>query len=548
MKLRYKISLVVVAFLIVASLYLVQSYALWLTTYEGQENILSVGCFDVALEELSKPISLNNTYPMSDQKGLTQTPYKFTIKNTCNTSADYVITLNTLKTATIDKSKIKFAFTTGTNVPTSGVNLGTYASVASNINTDLAYLQTANVLGNTLNESIILQKGTLKNENDTATFNLYLWVDQTAGNEVQGKKFVASVNVLANATTVEPTAVEKIAALASKADKTSTDVYTVPDKTSDSCTYTLAYDGTSDNNLRYVGANPCNYVEIDNEIWRIIGFMNNIDDGTGEKESRVKLIRNESIGNYSWDTSEPAVNKGWGVNEWSQADLMKLLNPGYESESVGGSLYYNNSSGNCYSNNDNDTKACDFTTTGLKTNLKNLVGNTLWNTGTNGTNSYPSAGNGLASHFYSYERSSNNGKICTSGSYCNDTVTRTTTWNGKIGLMYPSDYGYATSGGTSMNRASCLANELNNWDSNSYSDCKNNDWLHNSSKFQWTISPYADSSPNAYYVFDFYNDGDVSFDSANSAGVVRPSVYLVSSTKILSGEGTLENPYVLSGN
>ena len=49
MKLRYKISLVVVAFLIIASLFLVQSYALWLTTYEGQENILSVGCFDVAL-------------------------------------------------------------------------------------------------------------------------------------------------------------------------------------------------------------------------------------------------------------------------------------------------------------------------------------------------------------------------------------------------------------------------------------------------------------------------------------------------------------------
>ena len=86
MKLRYKISLVVVAFLIIASLFLVQSYALWLTTYEGQENILSVGCFDVALEELSKPISLNNTYPMSDQKGLTQTPYKFTIKNSSEIS------------------------------------------------------------------------------------------------------------------------------------------------------------------------------------------------------------------------------------------------------------------------------------------------------------------------------------------------------------------------------------------------------------------------------------------------------------------------------
>ena len=78
---------------------------------------------------------------------------------------------------------------------------------------------------------------------------------------------------------------------------------------------------------------------------------------------------------------------------------MKLLNPGYESESVGGSLYYNNSSGNCYSGSDDATNAttlCDFTSSGLKTNLKNLVGNTLWNTGTNGTNDYTSASNRFA--------------------------------------------------------------------------------------------------------------------------------------------------------
>ena len=360
--------------------------------------------------------------------------------------------------------------------------------------------------------------------------------------------------------------------LVSGANTSSTDVYTVPNKTSDSCTYTLAYDGTSDNNLRYVGANPCNYVKIDDELWRIIGVMNNIDDGTGKKETRIKLIRNKSIGTYSWDTSESSVNNGRGVNEWSQADLMKLLNPGYESESVGGSLYYNDSSGNCYSNN--ATIACDFTTTGLKTNLKNLVGNTLWNTGTNGTNSFTSASNGLASHFYSYERSSNTGKICSSGTDCNDTVERTTTWNGKVGLMYPSDYGYATSGGSTSDRTSCLNKELYNWNSSSYKDCTNNNWLYHSGTAQWTISPYAYSS-FAYSVFSVYNTGSssggggggsivgsivgssggssgggvvgsivrVNTQSASFSGWVRPSVYLISKTSILDGEGTFENPY-----
>ena len=230
------------------------------------------------------------------------------------------------------------------------------------------------------------------------------------------------------------------------------------------------------------------------------------------------------------------------MNEWSQADLMKLLNPGYESESVGGSLYYNGGSGTCYSGQSNTTSSCDFASSGLKENLKSLIGDTLWNTGSQGTNNWTSSSNGLASHFYSYERSSNTGKICSSGTYCNDTVERTTTWTGKVGLMYPSDYGYATSGGSTSNRTSCLNKELYIWASNSYSDCKNNDWLYNSSNWQWTISPRAYSS-TARDGFCVDVTGSVYSDIAGFAGLVRPSVYLISKTSILGGEGTLENPY-----
>ena len=145
----------------------------------------------------------------------------------------------------------------------------------------------------------------------------------------------------------------------------------------------LTYDGTIDNNLRYIGSNPNNYVSVDGELWRIIGVMNNIDDGTGKKESRIKLIRAESIGHYSWDVSENSVNYGNGINEWSQADIMKLLNHGYESESVGGSLYWNKKAGTCYSGENNATTNCDFTSTGIKDKLKTLISDAVWNTGTN---------------------------------------------------------------------------------------------------------------------------------------------------------------------
>ncbi len=461
---------------------------------------------------------------------VTECSYQLNVQNTSALKANYTLSLVAQAGNALEATKLKVILKKQN---------GTTMNVVSGYPKKVSEL-TNNVL---VTESL--------EPKETVVYSVQLYFDDTSfidgdtskaiNYKIVGSGLVDEANQ--DVTTV-PKATETITTLVSGANTSSTDVYTVPDKTSDTCTYTLAYDGTTDNNLRYVGANPCNYVKVDNEIWRIIGVMNNIDDGTGKKETRIKLIRNESIGEYSWDSSESSVNYGYGINEWSQADLMKLLNPGYESERVRGSLYYNNSSGNCYSSRNNGTTACDFTTTGIKTNLKKLVGNTLWHTGTNGTNSYTSASNGLASHFYSYERSSNNGKICTSGDYCNDTVTRTTTWNGKIGLMYPSDYGYATGGGSTSNRTSCLNKELFSWDSSSYSDCKNNDWLYNSSSWQWTLSPRADSF-DARNVFAVSSAGIVRHYSAYGQYAVRPSVYLLSETSILGGEGTLENPYTI---
>ena len=271
-------------------------------------------------------------------------------------------------------------------------------------------------------------------------------------------------------------------------------------------------------------------------LWRIIGTMKDVDDGSGNKEDRVKIIRADSIGGYSWDTSESSVNIGYGVNEWSQADLMKLLNPGYESESVGGSLYWNNQSGKCYNYYNNRTTSCNFTSTGIKDKLKTLISDAVWNTGA------PSTSSQIASKFYTEERGTGNGKICTSDTKCNDTVERTTTWTGKVGLMYPSDYGYATSGGSTTDRATCLNKTFSNWDFSGVSDCKNNDWLFNNST-QWTISPNATST--AYYAFAVYAVGQVVNHNAFNKYGVRPVVYLSPSVGIESGDGSSGNPFTL---
>ena len=117
-----------------------------------------------------------------------------------------------------------------------------------------------------------------------------------------------------------------------------------------------------------------------------------------------------------------------------------------------------------------------------------------------------------------------------------------TSWIGKVGLMYPSDYGYATSGGSSTNRNSCLAKELYNWDSSGYSDCKNNDWMYNSNIWQWTMSPRADYS---YDVFLVSSTGSVNTSFATSTNAGRPVVYLKSTIKVISGSGTTSSPYIL---
>ena len=290
-------------------------------------------------------------------------------------------------------------------------------------------------------------------------------------------------------------------------------------------------------NTRYIGKDPNNYISVDGDIWRIIGTMKDIDDGTGTKSDRVKIIRAKSIGSYSWDTSDSSVNSGYGVNEWSEADLMKLLNPGYESESVGGSLYWNNQSGTCYYGQNNGTISCNFTSIGIGNELKALIKETVWNTGVD-----KNITNFTTQNFYMYEHSSNNEKICTSGSYCNDDLARTTTWKGLVGLMYPSDYGYAT-GGNLSSRQMCLKYSIFDW-RDDLADCYLNNWIYNGNTL-YTMSSVINGTyaSNIFYITSLGSVYNSAFTYYSYA--VHPVVYLKNEVKIISGTGSSSDPFVL---
>ena len=112
--------------------------------------------------------------------------------------------------------------------------------------------------------------------------------------------------------------------------------------------------------------------------------------------------------------------------------------------------------------------------------------------------------------------------------------------------MYPSDYGYATSGGSTNNRKSCLNKELYNWNDTAYSDCKNNDWIYKYGKYQWAL---ALRSSNSYDVFIVHSAGNIDHSSsAYYKRMVLPSVYLKSSVEIVNGNGSKESPYELLGD
>ena len=276
-------------------------------------------------------------------------------------------------------------------------------------------------------------------------------------------------------------------------------------------------------NLRFYGASPNNYIyfncsDYSNqssstcETWRIVGVFN----------GKLKLIRGSQIGTYSWDSNASDVNSGIGVNEWSDADLMKLLNSGYESESVGGSLYWNAKSGTCYNSIKNATTSCNFTSTGLKNDTtRNMIAETTY-----------------------YTRGHNTASIFVDTMYAKERVSgtvysgRSTSWTGKVAIPYPSDYGYAAD-------LSLCQQTLNNY---SNSTCTENNWMKSilAPNGVWLLTPSSGSASYAWYVYSSSYVGSTS--SVSRADGVAPVLYLGSELSIKAGTGTGSSsaPYQIS--
>ena len=282
----------------------------------------------------------------------------------------------------------------------------------------------------------------------------------------------------------------------------------------------LEKDTTSDENIRYVGLNPYNYVEFNGEAWRIIGVFGN----------NVKLVRDEILTTYSFDNKnkKQGIDSNYGTNDWSNSYLREFLND----------YYYDGKTITCHSDSStiwtegliakHETIDCPSINK-INITSKNMIDQSTWNlggttykTGTQPYETYP------VNELYESERGTKvySGHAITSIDY--------------IGLIYPSDYGYAsTDENCRQNLRSGLTYDNNTWGGTPI--CKNDNWLFNGDNY-WAIPSF--SSDNSL-VFRVHGNGSLYYSNAMFRLSVRPSLYLKSSVKIVSGIGTKDNMFKL---
>ena len=269
--------------------------------------------------------------------------------------------------------------------------------------------------------------------------------------------------------------------------------------------------GNSYSEYRYEGEDTLvnNYVWFNNELWRIIGAfpggtpttdVNNLGDGAPSVNNTVKIIRDDAIGSFAWHKSN--------TNDWTAASLnIEILN----------NLYLNSSSGTCYFYITSVGKAYSFVDNGLA-NVQDFIENATWNLGGYNSTSVTTA------NMYTYER----GTTVYSG--------RPVVTTGKVGLMYPSDYGY------SVTNANCSHTSKNLGSYNS-SSCGGKAWLLKYG-YEWTNSPASGYFSTVFGVGEnaslYHNYG------ADHGYGVRPVLYLKSNVYVTGGDGSINNPYQLS--
>ena len=288
-------------------------------------------------------------------------------------------------------------------------------------------------------------------------------------------------------------------------------------------------DGTTiGSDYRYIGSSVNNYVKFNDDLYQIIGvFDENTHGKTGEQ--LVKLIRAKILGGYSWGVYNNAIKNGnysnyqndWtGKQYTTPSNLNILLNEYFYNKTSSSNTY-----GECsdwtyyYSSNNYKSKNCSpIVGYGIKKSLRNYIETVIWH-----LNGY-SGSDLISNNFY----------LCERGMYTNCTSSNngggSPLTTAKIGLMYPSDYMYA-SGYKASNSTLTGYSYLNG----------SQNWLFRG--YEWLITPYYNTN---YYVYYISNRAYVYNGTSYSGYGIRPTFYLKEEVYVTGGNGTIDNPYTIA--
>lgn len=375
----------------------------------------------------------------------------------------------------------------------------------------------------------------------TSNYNLYIWIDGESGNNpssMMNKGFDFSVIITGSNSSLQYITATKL--IEGLDDGTTGDsgsgVYKVSHAAiaSSSSATGEAIEETVD--YRFYGASPNNFVCLDassdgscadRSLFRIIGSMRDDIDGV----RKIKVIKASNLQDdtgvvgWSFDYGPTTYSDGnHHSNIWARttsgnysdsltsgSELMRLFNSGAWWNSTVG-VYYNNST---------TGTNIDFSNSGLTEKARGFISKSRYYLGGYNNNT-PST-----DIMYGYERGT--GRFNTS--------EQALYWDGYVGLMYPSDYGYAAGENCYKNTTLYAYEEA----------CMNSDWLWPQNvNHEWQITPDSSKATTEFNINmkGFVNRNGYGLNS--NTNIARPVFYLSGETAIISGNGTKEAPYVVS--
>ena len=176
MKKKYVIILSIILSIFLCCVFIGITYALWtLTNTQETTSSVATGCFSITYTDQDN-ISLQNTFPITDAKGLTLKPYQFTITNTCTLNSSYQVNLEILNTSTLDNMYVKTSFNGSTPYL---LNSGTEVTPTITESSKAYFLTT----------------GYLK-AGESVSYNLRLWLTEDAPESIFNKSFSSKVTVI----------------------------------------------------------------------------------------------------------------------------------------------------------------------------------------------------------------------------------------------------------------------------------------------------------------------------------------------------------------